>query len=197
MKRLGWVLALGLSACALEISGCALTSKADALSIRYFTPESTHARLTSTSQAQPSGKAIEIGRVSSGLHLREKMAYRDDAFEVGYYDDRRWTERPEVFVRRSLGRTLYEDHGMKRTLAGQSPVLDVELLAFEEIKSTHSARVSLHILVHDNEKALVEKTVLVDRAITATGPEGVVRAMAEALDAACEEIAGLLIQSPT
>src|SRR5262245_40298154 len=115
----------------LSLGACALTSKGDALRIRYFTPESTHVRVTSASPGCPiptgagsacpvpanawdhHTRAVELGRVWSGLHLREKIAYRDGAFEVGYYDDLRWTERPEVFVRRTLGRTLYEDHGMK------------------------------------------------------------------------------------
>lgn len=186
-------------ACALSLAastflgGCALTSKGDALSIRYFDPEAVKPRLTSASSgAQSQGMALELGRVTSGVNLRERIAYRDASFEMGFYDDKRWTERPEVFVRRELARTLFEERGMRRALAGQAPVLEVEVVSFEELRgSPPAARIQLRILVHDDRDALLEKTITVDRpaAPGAKGFDGLVQAMAQALDAATEQVA--------
>lgn len=184
-----------LAMAALASSGCALTSKGEALSIRWFTPESVKPRLTSASKdARPAegALAVELGRVTSGINLREKIAYRDAAFEVGFYDDNRWTERPEVYVRRELARTLFEDHGMRRVLGGRAPILDVEVISFEELRGPqHAARIRLRILVHDDQGALLEKTITVDRPVPAgaKGFDGLVQTLAEALAAATEEVA--------
>ena len=197
MKRTTTIMhgcALALAAALLPASvGCALTSKGDALSIRYFDPETASPRLTGASTgAQAQGKAVELGRVTSGANLRDRIAYRDAAFEMGFYDDKRWTERPEVYVRRELARTLFEERGMRRALAGQAPVLEVEVVSFEELRgASPSARIQLRILVHDDRDALLEKTITVDRPVVpgAKGFDGLVQAMAQALDAATEQVA--------
>jgi len=207
MKSLDRLSVVSVLGCVLigtaALGGCALTGKGDALSIRYFTPETVKAHLTSASTKASNNAAtdmpqLELGRVTSGLHLRDKIAYRDAAFEVGYYDDRRWTERPEVFVRRELARTLFEEHGFRRTLAGQAPVLDIEVIAFEEVRgkspngsSNASARIQLRMIVHDDRDAMFERTITIDRPVAqgAGSTEGLVQAMAEALDAAAEDVA--------
>jgi cholesterol transport system auxiliary component len=187
--RLGGAIAL------LALAGCALTSKGDALAVRWFDPETAKPRLTSAEQGAPvtmGAPAIELGRVSSGINLREKIAYRDSPYEVGYYDDKRWTERPELYVRRGLARTLFEERGMRRALAGQAPIVDVEVLAFEELRRERpAARIQLRVVVHDDRDSLLEKTITVERPAprTTDGFGGFVQAMAEALDAATEEVA--------
>jgi cholesterol transport system auxiliary component len=187
------VLALSLAA-----SGCALTSKADALAIRYYTPENAKPTLTSatptTGEVPGNAPQIQLGRVSSGINLREKIAFRDSTFEQGYYDDKRWTERPEVYVRRELERTLFEEHGFRRALAAQAPALEVEVVNFEEVigpNGMHSARVQMKVVIHDERDSLLEKTVTAERPIdkNASGFAGVVQAMAQALDAVAEETA--------
>ena len=176
------------------LAGCALTSKGDALAVRYFDPETARPRITSAAQpaTQGQGMAVELGRVSSGINLREKIVYRDAAFEVGFYDDKRWTERPEVYVRRELARKLFEERGMRRALAGQAPVLEVEVVAFEELRGPPSAaHIQLRILVHDDRDAILEKTITADRPVApgAKGFDGLVQAMAQALDAATDQVA--------
>lgn len=180
---------------ALASSACALTSKGSALSVQWFDPETVTPRIRSAAEplaapAQP--VAVELGRVTSGAHLHEKIAYRDAAFEVGFYEDKRWTERPEVYVRRELARTLFEERGMRRALAGQAPVLEIEVLSFEELRGrTPTARIQLRILLHDHRAALLERTITVDRPVPA-GAEGFdafVHAMAQALDDAAEQVA--------
>ena len=178
-------------------SGCALTSKGDALAIRYYTPENAKPTLTSStaSTALPANAPqIELGRINSGINLREKIAFRDSTFEQGYYDDKRWTERPEVYVRRELERTLFEEHGFRRSLANQAPALEVEVVSFEEVlgpNGTHNARIQLKIVIHDDRDSLLEKTITAERPVdkNASGFAGVVQAMAQALDAAAEETA--------
>jgi cholesterol transport system auxiliary component len=183
-------------ALALGVGGCALTSKGEPLNVRWFDPETVRPRLTSATlaagPAAPPAPAIELGRVTSGLDLREKIAYRDSAYEVGFYDDKRWTERPEVYVRRELGRTLYEERGIRRPIGGSGPILDVEVLSFEELRGpARAARIRLRMLIHDDRTTLLERTLTIDRPLRpgAKGFDAVVQAMAEALASAAEEVA--------
>lgn len=188
-----------VSALSFGAGGCALTSKGDALAIRWYTPESTKTTLTSASNANSNGvipetaPQIELGRVNSGINLREKIAYRDSTFEQGFYDDKRWTERPEIYVRRELERVLFEEHGFRRALAAQAPALEVEVVSFEEVigpGAVHAARIQLKVVIHDERDALLEKTITVERPVdkSAKGFAGVVQAMSQALDAAAEEV---------
>lgn len=173
----------------LFLSGCALTNKADALDIRYFTPEHVRPRLTGAADAR--GPALRLGRVTSGLHLREPIAYRDGTYEVGYYEDRRWTERPDLYVRRELGRVLFEEHGFRRVVSGDAPTLDVEVIAFEEVKTRelHAARVVVRVLLV-SDRVLLEDTITVDEPVAASAPiDEVVSAMARALDGMSDRVA--------
>ena len=193
-------LALGGSILLAGGSGCALTSKADIVEISYFSPEQVKPRLTggdaSTAPAAPAPNGaldVRLGRVSSGSNLRERIAFRDAAYELGYYEDWRWTERPETFVRRELGRTLFEEHGMHRVFNGSSPTVDVEVIAFDDLrlKTGRAARVQLKAMLSDDSGVLWEDTRTVDRPVSADKPkiEDVVGAMAVALDAASEQLA--------
>jgi cholesterol transport system auxiliary component len=186
----------------LGTTGCALTSKADVVNIRYFSPEVVRPRLTAGDAASgtapdapaPNG-AIEVrlGRVSSGPNLRERIAYRDAAYELGYYDDWRWTERPETFVRRELGRALFEAHGFRRVLGGAAPTLEIEVIAFDDLRlpTGRAARVQLKVILFEDAGVVFEDTITVDRAVTAEKAkiEDVVAAMAVALDQAAEQVA--------
>ncbi len=179
---------------ASALGGCALTSKGEALDVRYFTPEHAAPRLTSATVGTSASSVPELrlGRVTSGLHLRERIAYRTAAHEIGYYEDRRWTERPDVFVRRELERVLFEERGFHRVLGGAAPTLDVEVVAFDEIRGpSRAARVTLRILLFDDRTVLVEDTVSVDVPIAGKEPgiEAVVGGMAVALDRATEMVA--------
>ena len=175
----------------LATSGCALTSKSEVMAVRWFNPEAPRTTITSTGAGRAeSALSLELGRVTSGINLREKIGYRDSAYEMGFYDDKRWTERPEVYVRRELARTLFEEHGVRRALAGQAPTLDVEVLAFEEIRGAYpAARVTLRVVLHDDVRAIFEKTITVDKPSASKSIDGFVQAMALALDTAAEQVA--------
>jgi ABC-type uncharacterized transport system auxiliary subunit len=187
-------------------SGCALTSKSELVAVRYFTPEHDKPRLTSAgagerpSRARAPARALALGAVTSGSNLRERIAYRDGAHEIGYYEDQRWTERPETYVRRELGRTLFEERGFERTVEGGAPELDVEVLAFDELRlanGARAARVQLKLLLWQGQDVLVEETLTVDRPVAARQPriEDFVAAMAAALDDAAEQVAQRVAQA--
>jgi cholesterol transport system auxiliary component len=180
--------------------GCALTSKANVVDIRYFSPEQVKPRLTgadaSRAQALPPPNAaldVRLGRVSSGTNLRERIAFRGAAYELGYYANWRWTERPEAFVRRELGRKLFEEHGLRRVFGGAAPTLDVEVIAFDDLRleSGRAARVQLNVILGADDGVLWEDTITVDRPVSVEKPkiEDVVAAMASALDEASEDVA--------
>jgi cholesterol transport system auxiliary component len=173
----------------LVLAGCALTSKSEVLDVHWYSPESVKTQLTSATPAQ-AGPELELGRVWAGRGLREKIAYRDSAHEIGYHEDKRWTERPEVYVRREIARTLFEERGMRRSVSGNAPVLDVEVLAFEEVRSpTPAARIQVRVVVHDDRESLLEKTITVERAAASKDFGALVQAMAQALDAVGDEVA--------
>jgi cholesterol transport system auxiliary component len=193
MKPSAWLI---VAAFVVGTSGCALTSKADLVTTRYFTPEVSKPRLASASATPEEAHTPEIrlGRVTSGAHLRERIAYRDSAYEVGYYDDQRWTEHPEIYIRRAITRTLFEQRGFQRVVGGAAPTLDIEVLAFDELRlpSGRAARVELKVVLYESRAIILEETLTIDRPVAdnaGTKIEGVVAAMAEALDIASEQVA--------
>ena len=168
-------------------AGCALTSRGEVLDVRSFTPEGAHASVTT---AVPAGPALRLGRITAGPHLGERIVYGDGAYEVSYYEDRRWTELPSLYLRRALDRTLFEDRGFRRELGGDGPALNAELLVFEEVKTpaSHAARIVVRIDLSTDHVLFVD-TVAVVEPIEGARFEDFVAAMARALDATSEEIA--------
>ncbi len=199
----GYAVGLCVATAVFGTSACALTSKADLVEIRYFSPEQVRPHInradaTTEKAAPPPGSAangaieLRLGRVSSGSNLRERIAFRDAAYELGYYEDWRWTERPETFVRRELGRALFEEHGLQRVLSGSAPTLEVEVIAFDDLRlqTGRAARVQLKVILFEDRGVIYEETVTVDRPVAGSKPkiEDVVAAMASALEAAADEI---------
>ena len=131
---------LSATAFLLLATGCALTSKSDSVILRYFTPERVMAHGTAGAQVQgvPPGGAkmqLHLGRVVASSYLRERIAFRDSDYEIGYYDDLRWTERPDAYVRRAMMRGLFEEQSIGRLISGGGPTLDNDLTAFEELRT--------------------------------------------------------------
>jgi cholesterol transport system auxiliary component len=163
------------------LSSCALTSKADALSPRYFSPEPTRA-VRSDKAAQP--YELRLGQVSSASHLDERIAYRVGGSEMGFYDDRRWTESPEAYLRRALERDLFEERGLSRVVTGDAPTLDVELTAFEELRGTPAkARVTLAFSLRDERHSVLERTLDLEQPIVERAGADAAERLAETLTA--------------
>lgn len=186
MSRLTFALLALLSAAP---SGCALTSKADALSLRYFDP------LPSTEpRAEPAPRAFELrlGQVSSASNLDERIAYRVSSAEVGFYEDRRWTEPPEAYLRRALEKELFERRKLTRVITGPAPVLDVELTAFEEQKGADKVRVKLSFNLRDERRSLLERSLDLEQPVAAApGTDSAGRAAQALVDTLSRAVASL------
>lgn len=183
----GPVVLLGL----LLVQGCALLSKGDALSPRYFSPAIEP--VPDSTEAPAAALELRIGQIEPAAHLNERMAYRVSETELAYYDDRRWTESPERYVRRALESELFETHAFRRVVSGDAPTLDVEVLGFEELRSPERARLSLLVTLRDQRHARLERTIVVEVPLELgekedAGP-ALARAMQSALGRATKEIA--------
>ncbi len=174
----------------LLTQGCALLSKGDAMSPRYFSPA---IEPVPESEAAAPSLELRIGQIEPAAHLSERIAYRVSDTELAYYDDRRWTESPERFVRRALESTLFETHAFRRVVSGDAATLDVEVLSFEELRAPERARLALLMTLRDQRHARLERTILVEVPLELgeTGDAGpaLATAMQSALASATKEIA--------
>jgi cholesterol transport system auxiliary component len=179
-------LAAALAASAL---GCAFFTKSKPVMLRYFTPE------TAAVRPQPAGVAmsmrtggldLRLGRVNAASYLKDRIAFRDEGFEIGYYEELRWTEKPESYLRRALGRALFEEQGVRQIISGAGTTLDVDLDAFEEARSpAHAARIQITWALRDDERVQLQETFAIERPIASAapgGPEEIAAAMAGAVD---------------
>ena len=179
--------AAALALSALLCAGCALTSKSDSVILRYFTPEraSLESAATKAPSAPPTANAdleLRLGRVDAASYLRDRLVYRNSDYEVGFYDELRWTERPESYLKRALARSLFEEHGIRQMVSGAGLVLEVELDAFEELRAPqHVAHVEIAWMLHGAQAALAQRTLVVDRPLTSDAPDAVAGALADAL----------------
>jgi cholesterol transport system auxiliary component len=195
----------GLGAIALACNlllGCALTDKGEPLTLRYFTPE----RIANTGGAEQANAgralisagetpiALRLGRVDSASYLREYMAFRDSELELGFYDDRRWTERPDAYLRRALEHALFEQRGLQRSTANFTPELRVELLAFDEVRKPRpGVLVQVKALLIDGRTAQLEESFVVEAPLgdkpAGDAPAQVAEGLALALDRAVQRVA--------
>ncbi len=135
---------------------CALLTKSDPLSPRYFTAEVT---TEDPPIAEVSPLELRLGGVTSASHLDERISYRIGVVELGFYADRRWTELPDVYLRRALEQELFGVRGLRRVVVGWAPTLEVELLAFEElIGDPTKARIALSYSLRDEGVWLLQDT---------------------------------------
>jgi cholesterol transport system auxiliary component len=179
---------IGVVALAASVAGCALTSKSDSVVLRYFSPSTEHVKLTGEGRRADAGVALRLGRVNAASYLKDKIAYRSSPYELGYYDELRWTEKPEAYARRALRTALFEDQRVRQIVSGPGPTLDVDLVAFEELKAPrHAARVSMTWTLRDDENVLDQETFVVDHDIADgkgadTDPPAFTAAISKALD---------------
>jgi cholesterol transport system auxiliary component len=179
---------------AVALAGCALLGKNEPVVPRYFTPE-----YDGDAAAAParSGVRLRLGRVEGWSHLRERMVSRNSAREVFFSENRRWTERPEVYLRRALARTLFEERGVVQALSGRAVTLEVELIAFEEVEEPHQARLQARLVLRDDRTGLLEETIAVEQPVArseeADPAPAVVEALSRALHAGVTRIADRVV----
>ena len=171
----------------LSLPSCALFSKGEVTSRRYFSPDlpvAENANLERRTELQ-----LRLARVSANRTLSERIMFRETEHEVGFYDDLVWTERPEAYLARGLTRVLFEERGLRSIVGGPGPTLDVELLRFEEVKTpVHIARVRIAFALSDERVVSLQKTLTLERPIAApSAKDGQGPALAEAMGEALRD----------
>jgi|CXWL01.1.fsa_nt_gi hypothetical protein len=169
------------------LSGCALLGKSDPHVPRYFTPE--YEGSTGSPPAKLAVK-LHLGQVAAWSHLRERMVARNAGPEVIFSEELRWTEPPEVYLRRALARALFVERGVVQVMSGQVATLDVELIAFEQLEAPPRVRLQALIVLHDERIGLLEETVTVERPVTLASEVDAQLAVVNALSLALREGVG-------
>ena len=165
-------------AVALALAGCALTQKSAPRELRYFTPPLSN---VASHEGKPCGH-IELGRVIASGSLRYPIQHEVSPVEIRPYETLRWTEIPDVFVKRSIARALYDKEPLEQTI-GEGAVLDIDVIAFEET-SEHAGRVRLRYELHDDTRVLSHGVITRERAAASQSIDQVVVAIGQALDEA-------------
>ncbi len=168
----------------MGFGGCALLSKGELGTRRFYTLD--QAAPVARAKSEALGAELRLGRVTAGACGSELMMVRQSPFEVSFDEERRWTERPEVSLRRALSRVLFEELGLRSVVGGAGPVLEVELLEFEEVRAPSPVgRVTVTWSLSDDRVVSTQRTLRVERPIGKSAVEG--DAVAEAIGAAMRE----------
>jgi cholesterol transport system auxiliary component len=169
------------------LAGCALTQKAAPLELRYFAPPT---RATAERARVAPSTPLRLGHVTTSALLGTRIVHRDSAVESAPYETLRWTDEPDVYVRRSLARALFDAAPFEQAIDSEAPTLDVDVLAFEEVRrgASRLGRVELRYEVRDDKRVVAHGTIAIERAAGA-GIEGVVAAIGRALDDATSGLA--------
>ncbi len=170
----------------IVLSGCLLGTRVPPLELRYFAPPDVESRVAAT----PSTSTLRVPRVTASSHLRFRIAHRESAVELQFYETLRWTERPDEYVRRALLAAL-EGHRVGLTLGGESPRLEVEVAAFEEVRRGDRVfgRVQLRYQLDDEDSVLATDSITVERAAVSGDISDVVDAIGGAMTEATSELA--------
>jgi cholesterol transport system auxiliary component len=180
-------------AAAVSMGGCALLTKSEPFTPRFFSVEPQSVP-SARPPAEGSGRLeLRLGRVTSAAYLGERIVYRKSPSELAFYEDRRWTEKPEAYLRRSLVRAFFDDASFSHVVSGAGPQLDVDLVEFAELKGPgHVARVRAAFALYEARYVRAGGTVTAEVPVTAAKSdaeaEAVVTAMSQALDAAVAQI---------
>ena len=186
-------------ACVLcaALAGCALLGKNDPVVPRYFTPLDDEPRPAPAARV-PLRLELRLGRVEAWSHLRERMVIRSAAQELVYSDERRWTERPEVYLRRGLSQTFFEERGLLEVHSGRAISLEVELAAFEEVPGPPDrVRLRAFYSLHDDRVGILQESVTLEQPVSLTSdgehPRAVALAFAQVLRAGVLQIADRVV----
>jgi cholesterol transport system auxiliary component len=175
------------------LPGCgALLSKAEPMEVRYFAPS------LEPSAGEPASEpalALRLGRIEASDHLRERIAFRISEHEVGYHEGLRWTEQPESYFRRALGRQLFENHRFEHVVAGIAPTLEAELVAFEDLRERNAVRVEARVLVHDGRRVFLERSMRVEESREGDDPAVIAAALSRALQKCVAQITNEVAQA--
>ncbi len=162
------------------LAGCALFSKGEVATRRYYSVQRTEP--VSAPPTAHSGKELRLGRVTSSASLTERIMFRLSDHEVGFYEDRLWTEKPEASLRRALSWALFEQQGLRSVVRGGGPTLAAELVSFEEVRTpVHLSRVRIVFSLSDERVVTLQQTLTVERPIPAAKGDAEAGAIADAM----------------
>ena len=171
------------------LAGCAFFGKSEPLSPAYYSaepaPEAAPAGPVASSTGDAFRPSVRLHRVDGAGHLRERIAYRTGPRELGFYETRRWAERPEVYLRRALARALFEQRGLVHAVSGGAPSLDVELFEFDEWRGPpHRVRVAAYVVLSEGRRVRFEHSISAEQAVSSDADEGQFADVAEAFSVA-------------
>jgi ABC-type uncharacterized transport system auxiliary subunit len=176
----------------LLLTGClgALGDKPEATPLRYFSPEHATVETNGARASVADAPVVRLGRVTSSASLRSRIVHRESAYEVGLYETLRWTDDPEVYVRRALERALYDDGAARDAATGNMPALDIEVIAFEERVSAHGrgGRVEVRYELRDDRGLVASGSATSIRDADTNTIESIVSAIESAMNDVTIEI---------
>jgi ABC-type uncharacterized transport system auxiliary subunit len=187
------------SALAVLLAGCSILSKSKPVEIRYYAPELMPVQ-TASSESRVERAAcgampiamrarLRLGRIRGSAHLRERIAFRESPVKIGLYYARRWTEDPEIYIERATRRVLFESGTMEQAIGGTERTLDIDVLAFEEIRGAPSrARIELAYRLHDDRTIYASGSFTVERIARANDFDAFVTTMGATIDATAEHL---------
>ena len=189
-------LSRGIALCALLLAaGCQLFPEPAPPPRVYAVPVASGPPIIPTSSAH----RIRLRTIVAAEHLTEDIAWRS-GLRVGGQPGQRWSERPAVVLQSALIAQLFSGGRLTRTEALDAPLIDVQLLAFEEDLSAKpsTAIVSIRAQVLDQHRAQV-----LDLPLTVTEPietspdttEALARALGKGLDSLCAQLQEQVIKA--
>lgn len=179
-----------LTASLALMAGCALTSRSEPLELRTFAPELAPA---ASSAGRPCGR-VRLGRVAAASNLRLAIQRRISPVELQPYETRRWTELPEAYARRALVHALFA-RPLEQATAAPAFVLDVELIAFEEVarEASQAGRVVMRYELRTSQRVVARGEAAVERPATSATIDAVVAAIGDALTATSDQLADRVV----
>jgi uncharacterized lipoprotein YmbA len=180
---------LALIALVLSASGCTLLTKSEPIEVVYVSPPLPAAAGATKAQAP----LLRVRRVSAASHLRRPVIFATAPSVFRKSEQFQWTEEPVGYLERGLGRSLFEGGPYRRALTGEARALEVVLTRFEVDGKPEAWRavVELHLLVHDDDQALLERTLGSSAKLAdPNDPTQLARAMGKALQDALTQLVG-------
>ncbi len=176
------------------LSGCALTRNAPPLQVQYFDVEAPRTTTLRSATPPSAPRALAIGRVRSSEFLRNRIVHREANDVLGVYETLRWTEYPEAYLRRALTHVLFEDERFVQSLGRDVPTLDVELVAFEEVRheGARAGRVQVEYRLHVGDHVLATDVVTAEHEATS---EGGMPPVVAALEVALAEVTNAIARA--
>jgi ABC-type uncharacterized transport system auxiliary subunit len=179
-----------LAASLAVLAACALTSRSEPRELRSFAPELA----SPASFVGPTCARIRIGRIVAASSLRLAIQRRVSPVELQAYETLRWTEPPDSYARRALVRALFA-RPLEQVVTGPALVLDVEVVAFEEVvdSTSRAGRVALRYELRNTQHVVARGEAAIVRPASATAIDAVVAAIGNALTAASEQLADQVV----